>query len=116
MENGKQNNYITNTYKIKQETRVYQLNAGDILYCNQETINKLIGYECKLKWNDEVYIKENKMILPVLISGYNNFTNSNSAKAKVVEVHKTKKYPNKKWWQFWLKQEEYIDGYNLMIL
>ena len=117
MKNIVQNNYEEIKEITKRaEIRTYKLNAGDIMYCDQIAINKLVGYECRLKVNDEVYIKEGQMILPVFIVGGSDYINSNNVRAKITRVKKTKKYPEKKWWQIWLKQEEHIEGYYLMIM
>lgn len=83
---------------------IYKAYSGDVLYCNAKFIEEL-GHPYKLKLGQtlDIYEKDGAMVTKGVV-------------AKVVEVHKIKKYPNKKWWQFWLKQEEYIDGYNLMVL
>ena len=84
--------------------RVYEARSGDVLYCNTKFIEELgHPYELKLGWTLDIYEKDGAMVTKGVI-------------AKVIEIHSKKKYPNKKWWQFWLKQEEYVDGYNLMIL
>lgn len=86
------------------ECRVYQLHRGDELYYNVEFIKELgHPYTLELGQTLNIYKKSNGMVTKGIV-------------AKVSEVHTHKKYPNKKWWQFWLKQEEYIDGYNLMVL
>lgn len=77
------------------ECRAYQLHSGDVLYCNVVMI-KTLGYDYELKLNENIFMS--------------------GMQAKVSERYTHKKYPNKKWWQFWLKQEEYVDGYNLLIL
>ena len=87
-----------------EHVRVHQLHSGDVLYCNIEFMNYLgYPYELALGQNVYIYPEHNSII-------------AKSITAKVTKVHKHKKYPNKKWWQFWLKQEEYVEGYNLMIL
>lgn len=88
----------------RMESRIYEAHRGDVLYCNIKFIEELgHPYELKLGQTLDIYKKENGMV-------------TNGVVAEVIKVHSKKKYPNKKWWQFWLKQEEYIDGYNLMIL
>lgn len=76
-------------------SRAYELKRGDEIYFNIAAI-KQFGYNYELSIGEDIYLME----LP----------------AKVIKRKTRKKYPNKKWWQFWLKQEEYIDGYILMIL
>lgn len=83
-------------YDKRIKERLYEMHSGDILYCNIKFIEEL-GHPYELELGQSFGICKKGVV-------------------KVVNIHKTKKYPNKKWWQFWLKQEEYIDGYNLMIL
>ena len=75
--------------------RAYELHKGDVLYCNHEFMKE---FRC---YNDLLLLQE---------------VNLNGIAARVVKVIKNKKYPNKKWWQFWLKQEEYVTGYHLEII
>lgn len=77
------------------EYRAYQLHSGDVLYFNVIAIKEL-GYDYKLKLGEDICI--------------------GNLSAKITKIYGKKKYPNKKWWQFWLKQEEYVEGYNLMVL
>lgn len=77
------------------ECRAYQLHSGDEIYMNVAAV-KTLGYGYELKLSENIFIS--------------------GMQAMVVKRYTHKKYPNKKWWQFWLKQEEYIDGYNLMVL
>ena len=83
--------------------RILRLSQGDILYFNVPWIES-IGCQYELKLGQIIDIVREGDLSDV------------KGKAKVVKIFKAKKYPNKKWWQFWLKQEEYIGGYNLMIL
>lgn len=76
-------------------TRVYELHKQDVLYCNVE------------------FMKEQKYYQELLLG---QIVYLNGVSAKVIKVFKEKKYPNKKWWQFWIKQEEIITGYNLMVI
>jgi len=76
------------------ECRVTQLYSGDELYLNVAMMKDL-GFERELQLGETV---------------------SFPIKVQVTKRYTHKKYPNKKWWQFWLKQEEYVDGYNLMIM
>jgi hypothetical protein len=84
--------------------RLYKLCSGDVLYCNKEFMEEQ-HYHYDLSIGDFVYLypKENSIL-------------ENGVKAIVTKVFTDKKYPNKKWWQFWIKQEEYITGYHLMIV
>lgn len=86
----------------RMKERLYEIHSGDVLYCNVEFIKEL-GYPYELELGQTIYI----------YSEHNSIAKSDLL---VTEVHKTKKYPNKKWWQFWLKQEEYINGYSLTVL
>jgi hypothetical protein len=76
------------------ETRACRLWTGDEIYLNTKAMKDL-GFQCELDLGETI-------TLPF--------------KAQVTKRYTHKKYPNKKWWQFWLKQEEYVDGYNLMIM
>lgn len=78
-----------------QKERLCEVNSGDIVYCNSEFM-KEFGYYQDLLLGQKV--------------------NLNGATSQVVKVFKEKKYPNKKWWQFWIKQEEYVTGYYLMVI
>jgi hypothetical protein len=80
---------------ITYKARAYELHSGDVIYCDVIAM-KSSGYDHKMKLGEHICI--------------------GSLCAYVTQIYKHKKYPNKKWWQFWLNQEEYIDGYNLMIL
>ena len=84
-------------YNIKEITRprLYELHSGDVLYCNTKFIEKL-GHDYNLILGENIYI-------------------INCITAKVVKVFKEKN-PNKKWWQFWIKQEEIVTGYHLEII
>lgn len=77
------------------QCRAYQLYSGDEIYMNVTAV-KTLGYDYELKLGENIFIS--------------------GMKAMIVKRCTHKKYPNKKWWQIWLKQEEYIDGYILMIL
>ena len=86
------------------ECRAYQLHSGDELYCDVNFI-KCLGYyyELELGQTISIYPEHNSII-------------AKGIAAKISKKYTHKKYPNKKWWQFWLKQEEYVDGYILTIL
>lgn len=90
-----------NMYNIKDMTipRLYELHSGDVIYCNTLFINDL-GYDHDLTLGTHIYID----------------SIGNNPIARVTKVFKEKKYPNKKWWQFWIKQEEYVTGYYLEIM
>lgn len=86
------------------QCRAYQLQSGDEVFCNVKCIESLgYYYELNLGQIISMYPKSDNII-------------AKSMKAMVVQRCTHKKYPNKKWWQFWLKQEEYVDGYILIIL
>lgn len=86
------------------EGRLYEMHNGDVLYCNVEFVRELrYPYELELGQTIHIYPEHNSII-------------AKGIDLLVTEVHKKKKYPNKKWWQFWLKQEEDITGYNLTVL
>ena len=98
-------------YAKEQETRLraHKLHSGDVIYCNVEAMKELdenyMYYDMhyggrKLGDHIALYFKEHDVAFSM----------------KVIEVFKEKKYPNKKWWHFWLKQEETVTGYNLMVL
>ena len=92
---------------IKSDTskcRAYRLNHGDIVYFNKTMMNT-IGYPYELELGQKIrlYPEQNNIIAP-------------STVLLIKDIHRTKKYPNKKWWQFWLKQETYIEGYDLEVL
>ena len=96
-------------YAKAMELRVCELHSGDVIYCNVEAMKKLdenyIYYDIRYggrKLGDHIalYFQEYDVAFSM----------------EVVEVFKEKKYPNKKWWQFWLKQEETVTGYNLMVI
>lgn len=84
--------------------RAYRLCKGDVLYFNTAMM-QTIGYSYELELGQKIrlYPEPNSIIAKGIV-------------LLVTEVHKIKKYPNKKWWQFWLKQETYIKGYNLEVL
>ena len=84
--------------------RAYKLCSGDVLYCNKEFMEQQ-RYHYNLNVGDIVYLYPKK----------NNIL-EDGVKARVAQVFTEKKYPNKKWWQFWIKQEEYVTGYHLMII
>ena len=87
-----------------ERTRAYRLCSGDEVYFNTAMTEK-IGYHYELELGQKIKLyPDNNSIIETGIT------------LLVTEVHKTKKYPNKKWWQFWLKQKEYIDGYNLTVI
>lgn len=75
--------------------RAYAPKSGDQIYFNVAAVKQL-GYDYELSIGEDIYL----MDIP----------------AKAIERKTHKKYPNKKWWQFWLKQEEYVDGYVLLVL
>ena len=86
------------------QCRAYQLQSGDEVFCNVEWLECLgYYYELNLGQIIRIYPKPDNII-------------AKGMQAIVAKRYTHKKYPNKKWWQFWLKQEEYVDGYNLMIL
>lgn len=86
------------------EYRAYKLNSGDELYFDTVAVKNL-GYEYELTLGQTICIyPENNSII------------AKGIRLKVKEICCTKKYPNKKWWQFWIKQEKYINGYILMVL
>lgn len=91
------------TYAERMKERMYELHINDIIYCNTAFIEEL-GYDYDLIPGEAIYIfqiKEERSIDKV---------------AKVIKVFTEKKYPNKKWWQFWLKQEEKVTGYHIIIV
>ena len=96
---------ITKTNNIdSSKCRACRLYRGDVVYFNAEMM-KAIGYNYELELGQKIrlYPEQNSII-------------AKGISLLVTEVHKTKKYPNKKWWQFWLKQETYVKGYNLEVL
>ena len=84
--------------------RGYELHSGDILYCNTEWM-KEAGYYYELSPGETIYVHTK-----------NNNIREEGTAFRVTEVFKNKKYPNKKWWQFWLRQEEIVTGYHLMFI
>ena len=76
------------------QCRAYQLCSGDEIYLNVASVKEL-GFERELQVGENISVP-----LQVLVT----------------KRYTHKKYPNKRWWQFWIKQEEYVDGYNLLIL
>ncbi len=92
---------------MEQRVRAYELHSGDVIYCNVDAMKK--------KKLDEHYIYYGSRKLGDHIALY--FQEHDVAfSVKVVDVFKEKKYPNKKWWQFWIKQEETVTGYHLMVV
>ena len=84
--------------------RLYEVHNGDVLYCNTEWMEKF-GYYYELTLGQTIYLhSENNNIL------------EKGIEVQITKVFKDKKYPNKKWWQFWIKQEETVTGYHLMII
>lgn len=75
--------------------RAYKLQSGDMIYLSIVALQEL-GYDSNLQLGDNIVIGE---------------LHAHAMKRKYHE-----KYPDKKWWQFWLKQEEYTDGYTFLIL
>ena len=84
--------------------RAYELHKGDVIYGNTEFM-KEHKYYYELLLGQTIYLHTKD----------NNIREEGIA-VKVTKVFKEKKYPNKKWWQFWLKQEETVTGYHLMVL
>jgi len=101
-------NYVTKQSEQSVQFRLYQLNKDDVIFIDTIGMERL-GYTRKLVPGDRVHFNRH------LCRAYYTIDLKNVS-AIVTKVYKHKKYPNKKWWQFWLKQEEYTDGYNLMIL
>ena len=88
-------------YKKSEESldwRLYELHSGDVFYCNVDAIKEL-GYDYDLILGDVVYLGS-------VIT---------DPSARVVKVIKNNKH-TKKWWQFWIKQQEKVTGYNLMVI
>lgn len=89
---------------MESKVRVYEFHLGDVLYFSVELMKKL-GYYYELNAGDPVYIYPE-----------NNSIREDGTMLRVSKVFKEKKYPNKKWWQFWIKQEETVIGYHLMVV
>ena len=78
------------------ENRLYKVHNGYVLYCNKEWVQEL-GYDYDLLLGECIYVNGN-------------------ITAKVIKVFRDKKYPNKRWWQFWIKQKEIVTGYHIMFI
>ena len=84
--------------------RAHELHKEDVLYCNIKFMEEQ-RYYYELLLGQTIYFHTKD----------NNIREEGIA-ARVTKVFKEKKYPNKKWWQFWLKQEETVTGYHLMVV
>lgn len=93
-------------YNIKEMTRprLHELRSGDELYCNTKFMEEQ-KYYYELNLGDIIYIH----------SCRNNILEEGVA-ARVIKVEKERTNSDKKWWQFWIKHQEYVTGYNLMIV
>ena len=83
--------------------RICELHSGDVIYCNTKFMEKQ-SYYYELILGDIIHLHSNK----------DNILEEGIA-SRVINVFK-KKTPDKKWWQFWIKQKEYVMGYNLEII
>ena len=70
---------------------------------------KLLKFQCKSSHYTNDHGK-------VSTDSFTFSTSCSTTNTKVTKRYTHKKYPNKRWWQFWIKQEEYVDGYKLLIL
>jgi len=91
-------------YAEKTKERIHGLHKNDIIYCNTAFIEEL-GYYYELKLGELIFLH----------TKYNNILEEGKP-LRVVRIFKEKKYLNKKWWQFWLKQEETVTGYHLEVI
>lgn len=89
----------------RMKEQIYKAHSDDIFYCDTMFVEKYLGYPYELELGQVIYIyPENNSII------------AKSTAVEVTKIHKTNKYPNKKWWQFWVKKEECVEGYTLMVL
>ena len=86
------------------QNRAYELHRGDVLYCNTEWL-KENGYYYELTLGEVIHIHQKP-----------NSILNDGVEFRVVYAFKEKKYPNKKWWQFCIKQEEEVTGYHLEVV
>ncbi len=81
-----------------------ELNKGDVIYCYPEFMTVLThGNSYKLEVGQTIYPDDDSL-------------RENGAAFMIIGIDKEKKYPTKKWWQFWLKQEENAIGYKLIVV
>lgn len=75
--------------------RTVQLHSGDVLSFNIEAV-KTLGIERTLKLGENIEINEDLTMMVTYV------------------IKKT--IQDKKWWQFWLKKQEEVTGYHLMVI
>lgn len=83
--------------------RAIELHKGDVLYCNTKFMEEY-GYYYELMPGEIIYIH----------SSPNSILNE-GIMFRVVKIFKEKS-PNKKWWQFWIKQTEKVTGYHIEVM